>query len=359
MRRGTIFVILFIVLAAAVIGASQFLQAQPPREITIAVTPLAEDWVRAAAQAYNSTNPLVNGARRIRVNVIVRDDVALWGQTRQLSDAERPDGWLSALPNSFELVRSGGASITPLASNLAITPLIWGGFRGPVNTITADGALLLDWPAVRDGIAAVRPAFPHPAQTTAGFGVLASGAAHFNRSVLLTGADFGPDYRAWIEPIIQAVANYNTLGADVAETMASRGPSVGGVALLPESQWLTNLRGRFTEEATRLVLMQPEFPFIFSFGYALWERDVPPADEADRAAAVRAFGSYLAGPEAGALAARFGLRPADGSVPAVSPFTDAAAYGAIAPIDTRSAVVLSASAGDIQRILAWAQNAVR
>lgn len=359
MRRGTIFVILFIALAAAVIATSQFLQAQPPRAITIAVNPLAEDWVRAAAQAFNDTSPLVNGTRRVRVNVIVIDDVALWGRTRQLSDAERPDGWVPALPISFELVRSSGATITTLASDLALTPLIWGGFRNPVNAITLNNARRLDWTSVRDGVNEVRPAFPHPAQTTAGFAVLASGASHFNRNVVLTEADFGPNYRAWIEPVIQAVANYNTLGADVAETMASRGPSVGGVALLPESQWLTNLRGRFLEEATRLVLVQPESPVVLSFSYALWGQDVPPADEADREAAVRAFGSYLAGPEAQGLAARFGLRPSWGGVPAVAPFTAAAAYGALMPFDMSSIVVLSLSSGDVQRILAWAQNTVR
>lgn len=359
MRRGTIFLLLFIVLAVAVIGVSQFLQSQPPREITIAVSPLAEDWIRAAAQAYNNTNPIVNGTRRIRVNVTAIDDVTLWNRTRQLSDAERPDGWIPALPISFDLVRSSGASITTLATDLAITPLTWGGFSAPVTTLTGDGALPLDWAAVQAGLGSVRPAFPHPAQTTAGFAALASGAASFNQTIRLTGSSFGTEYRAWMEPMIQAVANYNTLGADVAETMAARGPSLGGVALLPESQWLTNLRGRFLDESTRLNLAQPEYAVIFSFGYALWSRDIPPEDEGDRAAGVRDFGTYLTTPEGLALAAGFGLRPSDGSVPAVSPFTEALAYGSIGAIDPAAAVVLPSSAGDIQRILSWAQNAVR
>ena len=48
MRRGTIFLILFIVIVAGIIGLSTFLQNQPPVEITVAVNPLAEEWVREA-----------------------------------------------------------------------------------------------------------------------------------------------------------------------------------------------------------------------------------------------------------------------------------------------------------------------
>ncbi len=92
MRRGTIFVIIFILLAAGIVGASLFLRSQPPLEITVAVNPLAESWVRAAVDAYNASEPVVNATRRVIYRVTAVDDLTVWSDevSRQWTETDHP-----------------------------------------------------------------------------------------------------------------------------------------------------------------------------------------------------------------------------------------------------------------------------
>jgi hypothetical protein len=97
MRRGPVIVLIFILVVAAVIGASQFMRAQPPLEITVAVSPLAGTWVGSAANNFNATNALVNGTRRVQVKVTTIDDLAVWsdaGQSQWLTT--HPTAWIPA-----------------------------------------------------------------------------------------------------------------------------------------------------------------------------------------------------------------------------------------------------------------------
>ena len=79
MRRSTIVVIVFVVAAALVVGVSQFLRAQPPLELTVAVSPLAERWVRTAVEQLNATQPIIASTRRLRFTFTPVDDLGLWG----------------------------------------------------------------------------------------------------------------------------------------------------------------------------------------------------------------------------------------------------------------------------------------
>src|SRR5215208_2182827 len=102
MRRGTIVVIVFIVLAAVVVGASQFLRSQPPLEVTVIVSPLAEAWVRNAVDAFNASDPLVNATRRVEMRVNTQDDLSLWSD-QGLSQLQNnpPTAWIPAISVSL------------------------------------------------------------------------------------------------------------------------------------------------------------------------------------------------------------------------------------------------------------------
>lgn len=361
MRRGTIFVIVFLLIAAGVVGVSFFLRSQPPLELTIAVSPLAVDWATASAAAFNATEPLANGRQPIRIRVTPLDDLDAWGQGRTIwNDSNRPDGWLAATSTSFAVLRATGEPLEVTVPVLAFTPLMWGGFAREADDLTDNGVRRLDWPLIAERIAAgdsdLRLAFPNPATTTTGFAVVVSGAAALNQTAILDIDDFGRDFRAWMTPMLQSVASYNTFGASVAETMAARGPSVGSVGLLPESEWLANLRGQLTRDGVRLAY--PQFPLFFTFGYAVWGRQTPAANEADRAAGVQAFGMYLQSEAAQLALAEYGLRPPSGVAPNAGLFTAGVQYGVLLSIDPAEQVIIPQQISSLQTILGWVASTV-
>jgi hypothetical protein len=335
MRRGTIVLILFVLIAAAVVGISAFLRAQPPLELTVAVSPLAEAWLREAAAAFNATNPVVNGTQPIRITVQPQDEASIaLGESAAWTNEAHPDGWIPAAAFAPDYARSRGLPIETLQPSVAQTPLVWGGFSDIVADATGNGAQAFDWPAVNAAVAAqpIRLAFRNPAATMDGFAVLLSGVAALADDPLITRDSLrSPEARAWLETALQAVPNTATLGASAAQTMAARGPSVGGLALLPESEWLTNLRGQLVNANTPLQLAYPAYTVTFRFPCNVWNDPASQAaGAADRAQGIGLFCDYLLTPAQQAAAARFGLRPADGVIPeeAAALFVTAEAYGA-------------------------------
>lgn len=365
MRRGTIFVIIFILLAAGVIGASQFLRSQPPLEITVAVNPLAEAWVRAAVDDYNATEPVVNATRRVVYRVDAVDDITLWADdsARQWTDADHPEAWIPE--TSLSLTYANRLPFEVVQPSLAQTALMWGGFADRVEVLTG-GTHPLDWqdvaraadagrwaniPGANSAWNNVTLAFSRPNRSTSGLTVLFSGAAAYGEQPTLDGSTLqSTDYRDWMEPILTSVPNYNTLGASVAGAMASRGASVGEIALLPESEWLNNLRGNLIDSGNPIQLSYPTYQFVYDFPLARWQ-----GMSADESAAVSALGNYLLGtsPEA------YGLRPASGT-PAQTArlFAQAVNYGAQLTPDLSQAVQAPPRT-ETQRLLSWVGGVVR
>lgn len=364
MRRGTVIVIVFILVAVGVVAISQFLRAQPPLEITIAVTPLVRDWAQAAATAFNDTNPLVNSTRRILIRVTTAEDTQVWLEDRRLWTAEtHPDGWIAAANFSLRLAQEAGFRFETVEDSLAHTPLIWGGFSSRMNTLTEDGAESFDWAAAVNTADEVRFAFQHPARSVTGMAVLLSAAAEFADHEALTGADTASSqFRDWVRPVLESVPNFNTLGASVAETIAARGRSVGEIGLLPESEWLLNLRGQLVSSADPVRLSYPQYTVVFDFPLALWQGTVTAQtnpNAADIAAGVRAFGAWLASASQQAAAQQHGLRPAAG--PGETPaelFARAVEYGVLFTPDLTRRVEPPART-ELQRLATWVNSVVR
>lgn len=365
MRRSTIVVIVFVVLAALVVGVSQFLRAQPPLELTVAVSPLAERWVRAAVERLNATNPVVGSTRRLRFNLTVVDDLAVWGDERRVSwtPETHPVAWIPASGQSVDYAVNARFPFEIVSESLARTPLIWGGFASRVQVLTDDGAQPFDWPAVAAAAEAeswsalggqsnwgfVKLAFDRPDQTMSGFAVLLTGAAAYGETADVTQAvTNSADFRSWFAPVGQSVANFNTLGADAAAAMASRGASVAEVGLLPESRWLTNLDGLLRHEP--IVLAYPQYPFVFDFPLARWGDTQASAEEGE---AARLLASWLLAEAQQQSTLDAGLRPAAGSVPENARlFMAAVDYGALLEPDlTTPASGLART--EAQRLLQW------
>src|SRR5688500_9200444 len=100
MRRGTFVIILFVLVAGAIIAATTLLRSQPALEITIATDPLAREWVQAAALSYNESGATVGVGRRVRVLVTTRSDTEVlqtpWSPNTQQSPGNHPVGWIPA-----------------------------------------------------------------------------------------------------------------------------------------------------------------------------------------------------------------------------------------------------------------------
>lgn len=336
MRRGTIFIILFVLIAAAIVGASYLLQGQEPVEIVVAVDPLAEAWLRSAALEFNNSSATVGVGRRVRVTINVVSSMQVLDQP--WASSNHPDGWIpawSAIANNVRMVVSANTE----ALSLARTPLIW------MRNADGDAEIAeLSWDGVQQTASSTRlnVAFSAPSQSVQGFAVLLSGAAEYHDSGVLTDAQLSnAGMREWLELILDSVPSFNTISTDVAQFVAGPQGRIVDVAMGPENQWLMalgTLRSRMTPE-----FAYPVYPIVFDFPYITLTSTQSTAEERS---ASQAFAAYLLAAAQQGNLERFGLRPAQGD-PAESSeaFTAAAQYGIVRQLPTVQAVQVPTGSG--------------
>jgi hypothetical protein len=362
MRRGSIFVILFIIVAAIVIGASQFLRSQPPMEITVAVDPLAEPWVSDVIVGLNATNPVVNATRRVQFRVTTVEDLDVWNGTTRWTTNSHPAAWIAASSDSVQYATESGLSLVEVTPSLARTPLLWGGYVSRVNVLTDDGSEPLDWAAVQNAADAeswsriggsadwgfVKLGFGQPGRKMAGLAVLFSGAAAFDDTTDLSGGTTrAANFRSWMLPIIKSV-NFSTLGGDPAAAMV-RGASTVEIALLPEVQWLNNLSGLLNNED--VILSYPAYQYVLDFPLARWQDTATTVEEQQ---AIDVLRDWLTGAAQQASAANFGLRPSGAEPTAQDPLFAAGIPYGIQLAPAFGQVVSPPNRGDIQGLIEWA-----
>jgi hypothetical protein len=365
MRRGTIILILFVVVVAGVIGVSQFLRQQPPLELNIAVDPLAEDWLRAAVTRFNATEPVVNAARRVQFSLTTTGDMVVWRGDHGWTPESHPDAWVPSSSVSVDYASSSNVPLTLIVPSLARTPLVWGGYDSRVAVVTRNGTAPLDWETVAAAAEAeawstlggepnwqfVKLGFALPDRTMSGLGVLLSGAAYFNENVdLRGGATSNSAFHDWLQPIIASVPNFTTLGNDVAGAMA-RGPSTVELALLPERSWLANLDGMLGNEGVQLSY--PAYQFVYDFPLLLWDT---PETTSDQRAAVEAFGDWLLGTAEQAHAVGTGLRPANSEPTTADAIFALAETQGIQLEPDYGQVVIAPSRTESQALIQWFVN---
>jgi hypothetical protein len=345
MKPGTIIVILFVLAAAVVVGVSQLMRSQPPAEFTVVVNPLAEDWLREAVTRFNDSQPVVSATQRIQFNITVMEDLSIWQTGAGFTPENHPAAWI---PSSSTAVHYS-ERYHLLVPSLARTPLVWGGYSSRVNVATNQGALPLDWEVVQRVAASPnwasiggqaswqfpKLAFPSANMTMSGLGVLFSAAADYADSASISGdATRTSGFRTWLQPVIESVPNFQTLGTDPAAAMA-RGPSNAEMALLPENLWLNNLRGLTDEAGDSFVFSYPAYQFVLDFPLAAWNA---PLNEIEPLA-VQALADWLALPAQQSAAVAKGLRPSAGEPDETAAlFAAASAYGIVLEPDYGTAV---------------------
>jgi ABC-type Fe3+ transport system substrate-binding protein len=316
-RRSTLVFILFALIVAGLVGYSQFVQQQPPLEMTIAVNGLARDWVNAAATRFNATAPLINnGTTRVQIRVIDANDMDVWQGNSGWTLQNHPVLWLPASSMALNY-RPNNLSFTTLEISTARTPLVWGGFSSRVAVITKDGQRPFDWGAVNEILAAqrwqnlgapanwgnVNMAINDPTDSIAGVAVLMSGAADLTGSgTLARDSVNSSDFNAWAAPLADSTRNLKTVTP--AQRMAQPGGIANGFGLLPEVQWLTSLNDLNKQEP--MVFHYPGFQFVLDFPLALWDDSQTTPAQREAAAA---FAAFLTGTDGQQLAIENGLRP--------------------------------------------------
>ena len=365
MRRGTIFIFLFIVAAAIIVGAGQFLRAQPAMEVIVAVDPLAQAWAQEVVDALNATQPTVSATRRVLFKLSATDDLDVWaGSGRTWTASSHPDAWLAGSALSVQYAQENGVPLTNLTPSLARTPLLWGGYASRVTVVTQNGAQPLDWSTVQtlakaerwDAIGGstdwqfVKLAFAQPNRKIGGVAALLSGAASFYQTPTLEARSLSQsDFHDWLLPVVNSVPNFTTLGSDPAAAMA-RGPSTVEIALFPEAQWLLNLRGLLNIEEVRLNY--PVHQFVLDFPLAAWQDSTDP-DATDVGEAIKLLADALAAPMAQNKLTAYGLRPAASEpTEADALFAAAVPYGVLLTPDYGQVVQIP-SRSDTQGLIQW------
>ncbi len=367
MKRGTIFLAIFLIAAGAIIGVSMFLQNQPPIEIDIAVNPLIEPWVRQSAEAFNNGDNRLANARRVQVNIVqVVDDVDVWrtGSSIAWTTTNRPHGWLPMMATSLTYANYPFEVVQP---SIAKTPLIFGGYSSRVDVLTEGGSRPLTWADViraaeteawaelggQTSWRFVNLAFPLSDRTSNGLAVLFSGAAAVADTPLLDANNIRGDFLTTFAPVIRSVPSFNTISGNVPVFMG-RGVGAADIGIAPESQWLSGLSGLTAHETP--LFSYPEYAFVFDFPFAVWD-DVNLG--ADERAAVSLFGDWLMNPAQQNSLPGFGLRLASGEVGAdAALFTNAAQYGIELNPDFSQLIQLP-PLNSTQGLISWFQQTSR
>ncbi len=364
MRRGTIFVILFVVVAVAVVGVSQFLRSQPAVTVTVAASPVVADWTRAQIDALNATQPLTVTGQRVEfvLHPSQPDDLTLWADAeRPWTDANHPDAWIALSAASVDYVVETRLPFVTVTPSLAQTTLVWGGFARYVAALTSDGAAAFDWARVAEAAASVRwnavapssglngnvnLAFESPTRDAAGLLTMVAAAASYSSTDAPTDATLsGSGFRDWLRPLLDSV-NFTTLGASPAQRIAASGATVAQIALLPESEWLKQWSGALVG-SDPFQIAYPTYAVVFDFPLARWDTGLT----ADEGAAVDLLATWLTGDAAQNALGTYGLRQPDGTGVG-GRFAEAAAAGVSASF-VPDRVVAFPERADLLRFQSW------
>jgi len=269
----------------------------PPLNIQVAVNRLLIDWAQDAADAFNDTNPTVNG-RLLTIQITEQDGLEVWAESPSAWSAQNhPVAWIPLAQYEADFANETNLAFETYIPSIGKTPIIWGADESRANVIirsydqldaqtiqtaTASGR----WDSIggssRWGF--VTLAFARPSSSSIGNAVLLALTGNYFEAADLSNADMNDDQLIdWLMPLVDAVPNFSTLGIDPAQVMATRGVSAGEIGFLPESQWLQH----YTDFDDPIVLSYPEQSVVFDFPYVVW------AGDADEQQAAQAFADYL------------------------------------------------------------------
>ena len=310
----------------------------PPLEVKIAVSPLAYDWVSAQAATFNARNPQIDG-RPAHITLMSVDGVTVWQTGSTWTAANHPVGWIADATFALDYAAEAGARYEAITPSLASTVLVWGTFNDRARVLDTAFGTALDWKTFQaasvkeswkamggdESLGFVKPAFSLAHTNSAGFGaLLTAAAANAGTDQLSDDSVRATDFQTWLKPVVDAMPGTNTLGAQIATTLAARGSSVADFALLPESDWVKN----YAQIKARqdITFTYPGYNITFNLPFAVWSGAETTASERTL---LRQFSDFLLQPDAQRQAASFGLRPANLPLNSadIAKFTAASAAG--------------------------------
>ncbi|MFW5691915.1 MAG: hypothetical protein ACOCX3_01040 [Chloroflexota bacterium] len=378
MKRGTIFPILFFVISAVIVGASALLTRLGPEpapdptptprpgpyDLTVAVHPLAFEWVSQAVEAFNADAPVVDD-RPVRIVVVqAPDDMLVWRDDRPWTVADHPNAWIPAASFSVTYAVESALPFEFISASVARTPLVWMGYASRVEAVTeadeafnwadvVQAAVVESWGAIDPQFSEfdfVNIAFPSPDDSVVGLGVLLSAGAAQTGSTRLSADQMRASFHEYFQPVLNSwTAFIGTLEAYVARANTVH------FAMGPEATFVMHLQDFLRNEPVRFGY--PEQALMFDFPLVMWQDATTRPGER---AALEAFAAWLEEPSRQDSLAIYGLRTATASLASGSTasgtsnvFEQAEPYG-IDPGRTFDVVIdVALSSSDIRGLLSW------
>jgi len=367
-RTRWIFVIILVV-ALLIVGASLIWRAlsgnpqgelvvERPDAVTVRVlTALpVEPWVRSAAEAFNATDPQVDGVP-VQVEIVAMDGLSAlgrwdrdeFGALPQGADPENltpaqeaaledfPTAWI---PDSRYLVELANASYKERlgrdvfltdgeyrARPIAISLFTWGIYESRAQVLEDEFAEI-SWSSIHDAATAkggwpelggkaswgyFKLVVPNPNKNVGGLAaMIAAAGEYYERPDIGVEDVTDPNFQAWLGELMGAVTDFSSASAYTAEDFALFGYSVGDGGQLLESDLLQNMQGILTRWEDPLALYYPDYVTWFDFPFTVW---IGPETSALEKNAALAFQQFLLSEPQQKAALAYGLRPANPSVP--------------------------------------------
>lgn len=297
--KTKIFFLLIVGIAGLVIGAILLMENMqiftlPTRggvnvDITVAVSPQLEDWVRDAALDFNGRNS--------QVTVTI---VSLKGlDAPQRLDLSKGDTLYDAWIAEADFVRQMARSVPydQQGTSVAQTGLIWLSVAGRASLPGNP-----DWGSVHDvaqNNAQFRVALTSPRSSVEGLATyLSAAAAYHNRPTLDQNAVVDTGFARWMDEILIAVPDKN---GDPVNQLTRTPPSVDVGMVLQSELGKFNL-SQFTQQI-------PVYNVIFNFPYLIRRGSTAP-DAVDRERGAEIFRDFLLSAEQQNRLPATGLRPA-------------------------------------------------
>jgi hypothetical protein len=314
-----------------------------------------EPWVRSAAEAFNSTDPVVDGVP-VQVEIVAMDGLAALGRwdrndfgalpadvrPEDLSEAEQaalegfPTAWI---PDSRYLVELANASYKERlgrdvfltdgeyrARPIAISLFTWGIYESRADVLK-DRFDAITWATIHDAAIAkggwpelggdsswgyFKLVVPNPRKNVGGLAaMIAAAGEYYDRTGVGVEDITDPEFQAWLGELVGSVTDFSSASAYTAEDFALFGYSVGDGGQLLESDLLQNMQGVLTRWEDPLVLHYPRYVTWFDFPFTVW---IGPETSALEKNAALAFQRFLLSESQQEAALAYGLRPANPNV---------------------------------------------
>lgn len=349
-RRNVILFVLFLLVAAAVLAGVYFgilrqqrgtaLNPYPELRIQVVYATEEGEWMRAAAEQFNTEEHILNG-QRIVVELIGLDS----GEARfQITEGQlQPTAWSPAsmlwvnllnddwrVEHGTDLVmRVGQYQATPLV----LTPMVLVMWEDRAQVFVDHFGGDADWDTIQQAVAApggwsdlggdpdwgfVKFGQADPLYSNSGLvAVTLATYNYYGRTRGLAAGDVvSSEYQAWVSTLWQSVVGrYDTASADLMENMIRYGRSMYDVIMVYENLAASQMRNAPGRWGTDLRIFYPQLNLWNDHPFCVLLAEWSSADQKD---AALEFQRFLLSESVQSQALHYGFRPANVDVPVLN-----------------------------------------